>query len=270
MSSFRTIKVSDPRFEYEGLRHVTVKSGALQQRVDLSLFLPQGQEGRESLPLVTLLHGVYSSHWGWASNAGAHRTAARLIESGEIPPLVLAMPSDGLWGDGSGYVSHGGKDFERWIVEEVPRATEEAGAPVSATSPRFLAGLSMGGFGTLRLGAKFGARFQAISAHSSVTKLEELADFVEEPLPAADLSGAIPGALGTILSHRKDLPPLRFDCGIDDPLLDANRELHAALQEEGIEHIYEEFPGGHEWPYWEEHLADTLRFFAAHLPQRVA
>lgn len=266
MSAFRTIKVSDPRFECGGLRHVTVKSEALKQRADLSLFLPEGQESQESLPLVILLHGVYSSHWGWAFNAGAHQTAARLIESGEMPPLVLAMPSDGLWGDGSGYVPHGGKDFERWIVEEVPCATEEAGAPVSESSPWFLAGLSMGGFGTLRLGAKFGARFQAISAHSSITRLEELATFVEEPLPSPDSLEGNGSALEAILSHRRDLPPMRFDCGLDDPLLEANRELHAALEEEGIEHVYEEFPGGHEWPYWEEHLADTLRFFAAHLP----
>lgn len=265
VSAFRTIKVSDPRFESGGLRHVTVKSEALKQRVDLSLFLPEAQGLQESLPLVILLHGVYSSHWGWAFNGGAHLTAARLIESGEIPPLVLAMPSDGLWGDGSAYVPHEGKDFERWIVEEVPRATEEAGAPVSESSQRFLAGLSMGGFGALRLGAKFGARFRAISAHSSITKLEQLEPFVEESLSSCEAPEESLTALGSILVHRKDLPPMRFDCGLDDSLLDANRELHTVLEKEGIEHIYEEFPGGHEWLYWEAHLVDTLRFFAENL-----
>ena len=48
---------------------------------------------------------------------------------------------------------------------------------------------------------------------------------------------------------------------MDDHLIRENRELHRVLDEEGIPHSYEEFPGTHEWPYWEEHLVDTLRFF---------
>ena len=56
------------------------------------------------------------------------------------------------------------------------------------------------------------------------------------------------------------LPPLRFDCGTDDHLLAGNRALHAALDARAIEHQYEEFAGGHDWPYWRLHLADTLRF----------
>ncbi len=48
-----------------------------------------------------------------------------------------------------------------------------------------------------------------------------------------------------------------------DPLLEANRALHDGLTRAGVAHVYEEFPGGHEWGYWETDLADTLRFFAA-------
>lgn len=33
--------------------------------------------------------------------------------------MVLVMPSDGLFGDGSGYFNHGDKDFEKWIVKDV-------------------------------------------------------------------------------------------------------------------------------------------------------
>ena len=263
MSNFNSIQISLPRFEQDGLRHVTVKSNALGQRADLSLFLPNVL-GRK-LPLVILLHGIYSSHWGWSSCAGAHLTAARLIAEGEIPPMVLAMPSDGLWGDGSGYFSHHGKEFDRWIVDEVPAVAKEAGAPISDTSPCFIAGLSMGGFGALSLGARFGGKFQAISAHSSVTDLRELDQVVEESLLSGARREMDLEVLQTILTNREMLPPTRFDCGLDDSLLGANRELHRSLQEQGVEHVYEEFSGGHEWSYWERHLEDTLRFFAEHL-----
>jgi S-formylglutathione hydrolase FrmB len=267
MSTFRTIEISDPRFERDGLRCITFKSPALRGRADVTLFVPESAPA--DLPVVLLLHGVYGSHWAWALKGGAHVTARRLIEGGEIPPLALAMPSDGLWGDGSGYVRHRSHasrgDYERFIVDEVPEAARQACAAITSASPLLIGGLSMGGFGAMRLGATYGrARFAGISAHSSATELASLvARAVEEPLEAF---GAIPreegSALAAILAGRETLPPLRFDCGTEDHLIEDNRSLHRELLAQGVPHVYEEFAGGHEWPYWEAHLADSLRFFA--------
>lgn len=265
MPTFRTIEVADERFLHEGLLPVTFKSPALRGRADVTFFVPGGSDGARGLPLVLLLHGVYGSHWAWALKGGAHRTAAGLIEQGVIPPMVLAMPSDGLWGDGSGYVRHpSGADHEGCIVNEVPAcAAEVLGGRVTAASPLFIAGLSMGGFGALRLGAKYATRFRGISGHSSITHFAQMARFVEEPLASY---GPLPEAEQSVLhwmaTNRAALPPVRFDCGTEDLLVEENRQLHRDLDARGIPHAYEEFPGGHEWPYWEIHLEDTLRFFA--------
>jgi S-formylglutathione hydrolase FrmB len=260
-SPFTSVEVSDPRFERDGLRIVTVKSPALGRRGDVTVFVPGG--GSDPLPLVVLLHGVNCSHWSWAMRGGAHLTAARLIETGELPPVAIAMPSDGLWGDGSGYVAHHDSDYERWIVDEVPQAAALADERVTERSSIFLAGMSMGGFGALRLGAKYPTRFAGISAHSALTTLPRLREYIAEPLADLDAFGTPDGtALHWLDAHRARLPPLRFDCGTGDGLLAGNRALHAALEARGVEHVYEEFPGGHDWPYWKLHVADTLRFFA--------
>ena len=268
MATFRTIEVSDPRFERDGLREVTFKSPALGHRADATIFatpMPPGTDLCQPCPVVILLHGVYGSHWAWARKGGAHKTAERLAAAGVIPPMVLAMPSDGLWGDGSGYVRHAanGPDFERYIVDEVPAAAAEVFPSVTPASPLFIAGLSMGGFGALKLGAKHPRRFAGISAHSAITHFSQMSRFVDEPLAAY---GPPPESEQSVLhwmtTNRAALPPLRFDCGTDDPLLDDNRQLHRQLDELGIPHTYAEFPGGHEWPYWGLHLEDTLRFFA--------
>ncbi len=259
MTAFRTIRISDPRFEHNGLRVVTVKSKMLSGRGDISLFVPD--DCPVDVPVVMLLHGVYGSHWSWSMGGGAHRTAARLIEAGEIQPVVLAMPSDGLWGDGSGYVPHASKDYERWIVDEVPAAALEVVAGVTQKSRLFIAGLSMGGFGALRLGGKYAERFAGISAHSAITHFDQMSQFVEEPLSSYDADPANLSTAEALIKNRENLPPLRFDCGTADTLLEANRALHAALDAAGISHVYDEFAGGHEWSYWEEHIADTLRFF---------
>lgn len=257
---FRTFEISEARHEHAGLRWVTVKSASLRGRGDITLWVPPG--GRAA-GMVVLLHGVYGSHWAWAMKGGAHRTAERLVAAGDIPPLVLAMPSDGLWGDGSGYRAHGGRDFERWIVEEVPAAVERAVPGLGAGTPRFVAGLSMGGYGALRLACRYSGAFVAASGHSSITRFEQMAAFVEEPLAAyADPAGE-PDVVDEVLAHQDRLPRLRFDCGTEDPLIEPNRTLHLQLEAAGIGHEYREFPGGHEWEYWEAHFEDSLRFFAA-------
>jgi enterochelin esterase-like enzyme len=259
---FRTLEISDPRLEPEGLRFVTVKSAALRGRADLTLFAPPGIAATDpALPLVVLLHGVYGSHWSWAFQGGAHQTVARLVREGVVGPMVLAMPSDGLWGDGSGYLTHPAQDFESWIVREVPVAASAALGRTEPWRAIFLSGLSMGGFGALRLGAKHPERFQGVSAHSSITHMDQMGAFVEEALELYSVPPSERSVLDEILRRHDALPPLRFDCGIDDPLIEHNRELHRALLGAGIAHRYDEFPGAHDWGYWAEHVTDSLRFF---------
>ena len=257
---FKSFEKSNPRFEVDGLRTVTVKSPALKGRGDITLWAPD-----EDVPVavVILLHGVYGSHWSWTGQGGAHRTAARLISTKAIVPMVLAMPSDGLRGDGSGYILHeDGVDFERWIVEEVPTAVRRALPQIGMNTPIFIGGLSMGGFGALRIGSKHSKQFKGISAHSSVTHLSQLSQFMGEKLVPIGSDETTECALKSICRAGSHLPPLRFDCGTSDPLISQNRALHELLVQKGIQHTYSEFSGGHDWNYWELHLADTLKFFS--------
>lgn len=261
-AGFGRVELSDPRHERDHLRFLTFQSPALGGRGDVALFVPPHSERLEDLPLVVLLHGVHGSHWAWALKGGAHQTAARLVAVGDVPPLVLAMPSDGLTAEGTGYLPHEGADYERWIAEDVVGCVTEALPQLSSSSARFVAGLSMGGWGALRLGAKHAVRFRGVSAHSSLTHLDAL-DALLTGAPTYRLEpGEGRSALHWLERHRDDLPPFRFDCGVDDRYIEDNRTLHRALVERGIPHVYEEFPGGHTWEYWAAHLEDTLRFFA--------
>lgn len=257
---FRTVEVSDPALTPEGLIFVTVKSTALGRRADLTLYRPPQAEGGRSLPIVLLLHGVYGSHWAWAFKGGAHRTAQRLIDIGTLPPLVLAMPSDGLWGDGSGYVRHADHDAERWIVDEVPAAACAALAECDAHSPLAIAGLSMGGFAALRLAGRYPQRFRAAAGLSSITEASQLDALIEEPRHGWACAPADTCVLDALCQAGAALPALRLSCGTDDVLLPANQALHAALAAADIAHEYAEHPGGHDWGSWGSQLEDTLRF----------
>ena len=262
MAKFRTIEISDPGFEANNLRFITVKTPNLRGRGDICVFVPPAINEGNAVPVVILLHGVYGSAWSWALNTGVHLQAYQMMKQGMIPQMVIAMPSDGLWGDGSAYLAHNGQDFENWIAEDVFEALQNTIAGVSSSSALFIGGLSMGGFGALRIGAKYGNKFQGVAAHSSITNLAQMKFFVEESLENYyQHNKTDEDVFETILKYRDQLPPLRFDCGTDDLLIEYNRELHQMLASEKIEHIYQENPGTHEWPYWKKHIGDALHFF---------
>lgn len=263
MSKFRTTELSDAPYESNGLRFITVKTPNLKGRGDICVFVPKGEHLKD-LPIVTLLHGVYGSAWIWAMKAGAHLTTQEMIDKGEIKPMILAMPSDGLWGDGSAYLPHHQLDHEKWIAEDVINAVIELIPEASEESTKFISGLSMGGFGALRIGAKYPDKYAGISAHSSITELNQMSLFVEESLTDYLQKEEMDESVYlTILANKKSLPPLRFDCGKDDILIEHNQNLHEQLTQHKISHVYEEFEGKHEWSYWQEHLKNTLMFFNA-------
>ena len=97
------------------------------------------------MPIAFLLHGVYGSHWAWIYKGGIHQTAIQLIKEDHIRPMVLVMPSDGLWNDGSGYLPHPNRNYEKWIINDVFHTTIETVEYANTNSPLFIAGLSMGG-----------------------------------------------------------------------------------------------------------------------------
>lgn len=266
--TFRTIEVSDPAITADGLAFVTVKSRALSRRADVTVYVPRAARDASDLPIVVLLHGVYGSHWAWALKGAAHLTAARLIDEGALPPAALLMPSDGLWGDGSGYVPHADHDAERWIVDEVPALARRVVAGCGERSPLLVAGLSMGGFGALRLAGKYPQRIAAAASLSAVTDAAQFDALIEESRERWSDAPADRSVLAALAGAAGPLPPLRIDCGLDDPYLEANRALHRALRQAGIAHHYAENAGGHDWKYWSATLEHTLRFFGQVLHAR--
>ena len=113
---------------------------------------------------------------------------SKMVEDKEIEPMLIAMPSDGLWGDGSAYFPHNSLNFEKWIAEDVISAVKENITWVTDESPIYISGLSMGGYGALRIGAKYPNTFNGISGHSSITDIPQMKLFVEEGKSSSELS----------------------------------------------------------------------------------
>jgi S-formylglutathione hydrolase FrmB len=175
------------------------------------------------------------------------------------------MPSDSLFGIGSGYLPRPEEDAERWIIDEV-QAAVRLKYPTAGAGGVSIAGLSMGGWGALRLAARHPGAFRAAVGMSPLTKLEHVAGYAverhrsEHAPPAED-----PELLALITRQADRMPPFRITCGTEDALLPAVRALHQGLTESRVPHQYDEAPGAHEWNVWEAELERSLIFMDSKL-----
>ncbi|MGH8925282.1 MAG: alpha/beta hydrolase [Acidimicrobiia bacterium] len=262
MKSLAHVEISDPHYESTNLRYASCDSSALNARGQICLFVPPMAETERDVPVVVLLHGVNGSHWSWPHQGGAHHTAMRMMRARDIRPMVMVMPSDGSARADSAYVPHGVANYEQWVGVEAVDVVMGLVHQVTQSSPVFLAGLSMGGFGALRLAAKYPFAYAGAAAHSPITRLSQLGEFTSyastSPTSIEDDDGSIHYWMER---HARYVPPITFDCGRQDSLVGACRELHRDLQVLGVAHSYEEPDGDHSWNYWAQRLRNALRFF---------
>lgn len=272
---FRTVRASDPELTEPGLRFVTVNSPALGGRGDVVVYQPPSSpadgpdQAHTDIPVVLLLHGVYGSAWNWSLNGAAHLTAADLIRRERIGPVVLVMPSDGMVGEGTAYLPTPPADFERWVAVDAVAAAMELVDGVTARSPLFVGGLSMGAFGAARVASSLAGRVAGVAMHSPITHLDQLALFTEVDIGEAS---AIDDSERDVLSYVDPSRPrpLLIDCGRSDPLLPSVRALHRALDSSAVPHVYEEYDGDHNWASWRARIGRSLVFFDQVAQGRVA
>ena len=227
-----------------------------------------------TFPLILLLHGAWDSAAAWERELG-RETLLALADRLEV---ILAMPEGGAFG---WYLDGLETAVETFILADfLPEALK-----ISAADPGRLAvaGLSMGGHGALTLALKRPDLFQAAAALSAVTDLAahaagvpranlELAiDRVLGPAGPAGRNWRPFGAAGLWEARSGDWKgrPLFLGVGAADGLtLAENRAFTRQLTRLGIEHVYREKPGGHDWGYWSAELPGLLEFLAQALHRR--
>jgi putative tributyrin esterase len=226
-------------------------SRALGRSVPFSFYLPdEEQGGSPPFPALLQFHGAHDTHHAWLYRS-------KLAIYLERFPFVVIMPSGELssWSNWR----NPREPFEDFIIQDLIPACERF-FPIRR-GRWAIGGLSMGGYGALRLGLKYSDRFASIYAHSSAFWGEgpdKFSDF-EQGVSADDRVDADVSTHAERALARDDRPTLSFDCGVDDYLIDQNRAFHAYLESIDFPHTYEEHPGAHTWTYWDEHVQTALR-----------
>ena len=238
-------------------------SASLGRQSACNLFIPQGQ----SAPWSTfyLLHGSSDDHTIWSRRTSIERYVEGL-------PLLVVMPENG----GSGFytdAADGSGNYESAIIKDLLPFVDATFPTRAERGGRCIGGLSMGGYGAIKLAFKHPDLFCSANSHSGAVSLEALVNsdnggfrsfmrriFGENAVGASE----DPFALAQN-SDAATRPALKVDCGTDDFLIEENRAFHAHLESCGVPHQYDEFPGGHEWSYWDTHIQDALAFHRMNL-----
>lgn len=260
------------------IEQITVKSTILPHAVNYTVYLPADYESSQrTYPVVYLLHGYTDDNTGWLQFGEINRLADKAIADGTIPPMIIVMPdADSTW-----YInSYDGKEkFEDFFVKEFMPTVEKTWRIKGEKRFRGVAGLSMGGYGTMIYALKHPDLFAAAAPLSSAVLTDD--DISSMPddrynFPFAPLYGR--GLKGTerlnkawydnsVLKLVETLPEnslksVRYwiDCGDDDFLTIGNCMLHIGLTKRRIPHEYRVREGAHTWNYWRTGIIDALAF----------
>ncbi|WP_413989080.1 alpha/beta hydrolase [Labrys okinawensis] len=148
------------------MQQLSVPSPALGHPLEVSIYVPNGPVPTDGWPVLYLLHGVDGSARDWSTLGDIQSTLDRLVQTGRIRPILVVMPDTGnSWYVNSAKVGGPG-NYEDAILLDLPRAIEGRFAPNCRRETRAIAGISMGGFGALRLAFKRPDRYVAVASLS--------------------------------------------------------------------------------------------------------
>lgn len=255
---------------------MNMMSHALMRSVSVNVILPvdkivlPGMPKREDKPYKTLylLHGLFGNHMDWINGTSILRWAEEMN-------LAVIMPA----GDNSFYVDQkeAHDNYGEFIGVELVELTRKMFPLSRKREDTFIAGLSMGGYGAIRNGLLHHDIFSHVAGLSSALITDNIENrTIDNPiwfegkgyaescfgdLSKVNVSNKSPKwIISQELDHLKKHSKFFLCCGLDDSLLEANRSLSKYMIDKGLDVIYKEGEGGHDWDFWNTYIKHVLNW----------
>lgn len=214
---------------------LSMQSSVMKQKMTYSLWVPADYDETKTYPFFYLLHGYEYGDQSrldrcWLDKGNAAKLADDYQKAGGVP-MVIVMPN--------GLSSFYSGDYEKYFEEELMAKVE---ADYHCNGKRAIAGLSMGGYGTLYHALSYPAKFTYAYAMS----------------PAADTWMT---SLVDAQSDKSVFPGFTIEVGLQDFTVDNNkaRTLYNYMKKKGLDCEWIEREGTHDWPFWQVCLPKALR-----------
>ncbi|MDU0202252.1 MULTISPECIES: alpha/beta hydrolase family protein [Paenibacillus] len=236
----------------------------LPQHAQNQIGIASASYGTSKHPTLYLLHGLSDDHTIWMRRTSIERYAAKLGIAVVMPAVNRSFYTD----------MAAGPKYWTFISEELPAIARSFFPLAEERELNYAAGLSMGGYGAMKLALTHPDRFAAAASLSGAV------DISHRALNFPDEFKLIYGDVTSIKGSKNDLfylaeqvkaskgpkPDLYQCCGTEDFLYEDNIRFRNYCRELGLDLTYEEGPGEHEWGYWDRQIQNVLNWLP--LPAR--
>ncbi|WP_291777679.1 alpha/beta hydrolase-fold protein [Cecembia sp.] len=251
---------------------IQVYSQAMDKYLKAAVVKPDGySEAERIFPSVYLLHGGSGSFSDWHDKVTQENLLIDLANQYQVLIITPGVGPASYYFDSPMLDS---VQYETYIIKELIPHIDQNYRTIDKREARAITGLSMGGHGAMMLSAKNPALFIAAGSMSGVmnidTDLWKTGPALREARKASQkmMLGNIQykspfseyTAVGLVNQMHENGIALLIDCGVDDFLIDTNRQIHQLLLENGTAHEYTERPGAHTWEYWTNALPFHMLF----------
>ncbi|MCH6200910.1 esterase family protein [Aquiflexum sp. LQ15W] len=251
---------------------VEVFSTAMNKSLKAAVVKPEEyNHNNKSYPTIYLLHGGSGSFSDWHKKTTDPNLLTNLANQHNV---IIVTPGVG---PSSYYYDSPRLDsvkYETYFTQELIPFIDKNYRTINDRQSRAITGLSMGGHGSLMLSAKHPELFIAAGSMSGVMNIDTRMWKVDEDFRKLRQDGqkAMLGditydspfteytVVGLVDKMKDNGISLIIDCGINDFLLETNRQIHQLLLQNQTPHEYTERPGAHTWQYWTEALPFHMLF----------
>lgn len=232
---------------------MTYRSEQLACDTEIRLHLPEGIQKGERLPVLYLLHGLGSASSSWDK----YTAIGRYVRNKKV---IAVMP----YGGKSFYMNEKyGLNYYDYITKELPGMIE---ATFPASDRRFIAGVSMGGYGAFRIALKNPQRYEWAASFSGSLDLKPLLNLDAKRYELIAGSEFIPEehdlfTMAKLADQSPVKPKLYQWCGTEDYLYQGNVKFKNFMETLSFDFTYSESAGDHSWAFWDRELEKALHLF---------
>ena len=229
-----------------------------EKRADLPQIRLSGEDGK--CPVLFLLHGLSDGCSAWTRYTAIERYVRQYEIAVVMPEVHRSFYSD---------MRHGGK-YWTFISQELMEKCYEFFPQISRRrEDHYAAGLSMGGYGAMKLALRApeafcfaGSLSGAVDIPAEFETLRENDPLMSDIFGTPDLARDSDDDLFALAQRLKDsgqpLPKLFMWCGTEDFLYAFNTRFRDHLRKLGYDLNYSESTGCHLWNYWDREIQNVL------------
>lgn len=237
---------------------INFKSKALRNDVDVTVMIPENAP-KEDIPVLYLLHGMTDDHESWSKNTSIARYAYKRGIAVVCPSGANSYYSDMVYGEKYyTYVSRELVDYMRKIFRFSERREDN-----------YIAGLSMGGYGALRIALMNPHQYCAAAPLSGVLDMASSLErgnwgYTARNIWGEDFEKTVRGSdadihyLAETFPEDAPKPYIYACCGLSDFLLKDNQRTVSKLRECGFDVDFEEGEGEHNWQFWDSWICRCI------------